>query len=103
MKAPEERLVLILGHKVPVPEGAEPAAVKRAAQSVEQRLGAIQQASLKMNTYTFALQLALELTLDLQTQDTAHKSDIHDVLRQLSKLNETIEQTLESLPAGGRP
>jgi len=102
MKDTGEHIVLILGHKVPAPEGAEPAALKHAAQSVEQRLGAIQQASLKMNTYTFALQLALELTLDLQTKDAAHKSDIHDLLRQLSKLNETIEQTLDSLQAGGR-
>ena len=103
MSTPTEQIVFIRGTKVPVPAGLDAAALKRAVLRIDQRLEEIQQATLKTNTYVFALRLALELTLELHEQEAAHKSDIHDLLRQLSKLNETIEHTLESLEAGGRP
>ncbi|MBI1320430.1 MAG: cell division protein ZapA [Candidatus Hydrogenedens sp.] len=98
----EVSAIAIRGTRVPIPPGASPAAVKQAAQRIESRLETIQAASAKLNTYTFALQLNLELMLEILAQEATHKSEIHDLLRQLTKLNDALEQALSEHEPGER-
>ena len=90
-------LVSISGVKVPVPQGITEARAQQIAKTLETRLAAIQEASDRIDTYGFALRLALELAHEKARIEDASRAEEIEMLRQLTKLNDAMETNLDNL------